>query len=94
MDFFREICDWRDEDERFEPRVYRKFEGVVYTSLGPVAYSGVERDRHILGSTPEQNSAGRIVEVKTAKPDIIVLARTEKRAVETLSQIIDAYIFG
>ena len=53
MDFFREICDWRDEDERFEPRVYRKFEGVVYTSLGPVAYSGVERDYNVAGNTPD-----------------------------------------
>ena len=83
MDFFREICDWRDEDQRFEPRVHRKVEGVIETALGPVAYSGVERDRHILGNTPGQNRAlGRIFELKTVKPDIIFEALGKKYAIE------------
>ena len=54
VDWFREISDWRDADD-YQPHVYRRFEGVIQTSLGPVAYSGVERDWRVAGNTPEQN---------------------------------------
>lgn len=70
-DYFKDICDWQDEDERWKPTVYQEFDNVFEYNGQSFRFHYKERDWDVLGLTPEENKAmGRMCVIEVNKEDM------------------------
>lgn len=74
-DYFKDICDWQDENERFQPKTYVEYDDVLEYKGTRYRYHYTERDWNVLNHTKEQNLAmGRICVIQVNKEDMPVKA--------------------
>lgn len=103
-DYFKDICDWRDEDERWKPTTYQELDDVFEYGGQTFRFHYTERDWNVLGQTPEENKAmGRCCVIQVNKDDMpmkaenvhpatVVHGKSLKEAVQHLKTILNLYL--
>ncbi len=103
-DYFKDICDWQDADERYTPAIYQDIHNVFEYKGHKFRLHITERDWNVLGNTPEQNKAlGRMFVIEVNKEDMPMKAENVfpasvchgdslKDAVASLKTILNFYL--
>ena len=101
--YFENICDWRDEEERWQPTIYLEFDDVFEYRGQSFRFHYKERDWDVLGRTPEENKAmGRCCVIEVNEEDMrikaenvsvgsVVHGESLEEAKERLKTILDIY---
>lgn len=84
-DYFKDICDWQDDDEK-PPEVYERFKGSLQLADGrTLNYECMKRDWNCLGKTKAENKAhGPIYEVVCDKYGLVTVSKNKDTAIKKL----------